>query len=148
MKKSIKFLLPFLALVFTSFANRQLFENYGKENYMNRIKMTFDNYEVIVMIFEGKSSEDFLKQLPLTLNFEDFAGEEKIAYLNRKLIAANENLKSEKSDFCYYAPWGNLAVFYKGYGNAPGLIKLGYIEEGKEYLRQIKKTTIVKIEKL
>lgn len=115
---------------------------------MNRIKMTFNKYEVIIMIFEGKSSEDFLKQLPITLNFEDFAGEEKIAYLNRKLIAANENLKNEKRNFCYYAPWGNLAVFYKGYGNASALIKLGYIEEGKEYLRQIKKTTIVKIEKL
>lgn len=143
-----KFFYLFLSVAFITINDSAIFGAYGKEDYMNKIKMTFDNQEVVIKVFEGKTSEDFLKQLPLILPFEDFGGIEKIAYLNQKLIVANEDSKGEKSDFCYYAPWGNLTVFYKEYGNAHGLVKIGYIQEGKEYLAKIKNDTKIKIEKL
>ena len=31
-------------------------------------------------------------------------------------------------DIAYYAPWGNLAIFYKDVGYSRGLVKLGTIE--------------------
>jgi hypothetical protein len=37
-------------------------------------------------------------------------------------------------DITYYAPWGNLAIFYQGSGYANGLVKLGSIESGVEAL--------------
>lgn len=37
-------------------------------------------------------------------------------------------------DFTYYAPWGNLALFYRDSAYSPGLIRLGRITGGLEYL--------------
>ncbi|GAA4730631.1 hypothetical protein GCM10023216_23110 [Isoptericola chiayiensis] len=29
----------------------------------------------------------------------------------------------------YYAPWGNLAIFYRDFGHAPGLVRLGAFDD-------------------
>ena len=39
-----------------------------------RIKLTFNNEEVIVNMDDNPTSKDFLSLLPLTLTFEDYAG--------------------------------------------------------------------------
>ena len=33
-------------------------------------------------------------------------------------------------DIAYYAPWGNLAIFYRDFGYSSGLVKLGSIDSG------------------
>jgi hypothetical protein len=37
-------------------------------------------------------------------------------------------------DVAYYAPWGNLAIFYKEFRYSKGLIRLGRIDAGVEAL--------------
>jgi hypothetical protein len=37
-------------------------------------------------------------------------------------------------DITYYAPWGNLAIFYRDFGYSPGLVRLGRIDSGIETL--------------
>ena len=37
-------------------------------------------------------------------------------------------------DITYYAPWGNLAIFYRDSGYAKGLVKLGRIEGSVQML--------------
>ena len=37
-------------------------------------------------------------------------------------------------DITYYAPWGNLAIFYKDFGYSRGLVILGKIDSGLEAL--------------
>ena len=39
-------------------------------------------------------------------------------------------------DLSYYAPWGNLAFFRKGFRYSEGLIALGKIDSGFEALNQ------------
>lgn len=143
MKKIIKIATIFILtniLVFSAINS--------KEIKLTKIKMSFDKKEIIIRIFENESSKDFLSKLPMTLVFEDFAKTEKIAYLNKKLIIDKVSSSKETSDFCYYAPWGNLAVFYRGYGTDGGLVKLGIIESGKDKLTQIKDGTKIKLEVL
>jgi len=72
--------------------------------------------------------------LPLTLELDDYAGTEKIAYLTRKLSVegAPPGMDPSVGDITYYTPWGNLALFYKDFGYAKGLIKLGSIDNGVE----------------
>ena len=38
---------------------------------------------------------------------------------------APSGCNSSVGDFTYYSPWGNLAIFYRDFGFASGLIKLG-----------------------
>ena len=49
------------------------------------ITLTFNNEKVIVKMYDNPTTRDFLTLLPLTLEFEDYAGTEKISYLPKKL---------------------------------------------------------------
>ncbi|WP_181444636.1 cyclophilin-like fold protein [Bacillus sp. 03113] len=116
-----------------------------------RIKLTFNNEEVIVKMYDNPASRDFLAQLPLTVTFEDYVGKEKISILQKRLSADNEQSGNQpkKGDFTYYSPWGNLAIFYKGIEDTSNdLIILGQIESGKENFENIQGDFTVHIEKI
>jgi len=38
-------------------------------------------------------------------------------------------------DIGYYAPWGNLALYYQDFGYSDGLIKLGRMDSGVQFLK-------------
>ena len=50
-------------------------------------------------------------------------------------IDAPAGVDPSVGDIAYYAPWGNLAIFYKDFGYSRGLIGLGRIDSGIEALR-------------
>ncbi|OCG22179.1 hypothetical protein A9G11_07285 [Gilliamella sp. wkB108] len=125
----------------------QVYANNNSTKIIAHIKLTLDNQPIIIELFDNSASRQLLKQLPLSLTLSDFAGEEKIAYLPNKLILQDTPKASTiPSDFTYYAPWGNLAIFYKGYGQAEGVYALGRIKDGKELLAQLKQNTTVTLE--
>lgn len=126
-------------------------ESFGDETVSDtRIRLIFNNEEVFVKMNDNPTSKDFLSRLPLSLTFEEYAGTEKISNLQRKLNiqGAPSGGKPSVGDFTYYAPWGNLAIFYKDFGYANGLILLGKIESGTERLAGIKGNFSVTIEKV
>ena len=98
-----------------------------------QVRMAFEGGEVLVEMYDTPVAKDFISLLPLTASFEDYARTEKITYLPRKLKTEGAS-GGKPGDFTYYAPWGNLAVFYKGNGSASGLHVMGRIVSGKETL--------------
>lgn len=116
-----------------------------------KVKLTFNNEEVIVNMYDNSASRDFLAQLPLTVTLEDYVGKEKISILQKRLAADHVKFENQpkKGDFAYYSPWGNLAIFYKGFEDATNdLIILGKIESGKENFENIHGDFTVNIEKI
>ncbi|WP_338785860.1 cyclophilin-like fold protein [Metabacillus sp. FJAT-53654] len=116
-----------------------------------KVKLTFNNEEVIVNMYDNSASRDFLAQLPLTITLEDYVGKEKISILQKRL--STDNVQSgnqpKKGDFAYFSPWGNLAIFYNGFGDATNdLIILGNIESGKEKLASMSGDFTVQIEEI
>lgn len=73
----------------------------------------------------------FYAQLPLELELNDFADKEKIANLPFTLPTEHEpaGTAAKRGDLTYYAPWGNLAIFYQDFTYAAGLIHLGHITD-------------------
>lgn len=62
------------------------------------------------------------------------------SYLLRKLStkdAPSGSSDPDLGDLTLYDPWGNLAIFYKDFAYASGLVKLGKIESGIEKLAEI-----------
>ena len=113
-----------------------------------KVRMSFNNQEVIIEMFDNPASRDFLSMLPYTGQFEDYAGAEKISYLPRKLaLPGSGSARQTQGDFTYYSPWGNLAVFYDGYGFDGSLYILGRIVSGKEKLAAMKEGFTATIEK-
>ena len=97
--------------------------------------MTFDGRAMTATLHDNPSARDFFSMLPLDLTIDDYAHNEKIAYLPRKLTEkASGPFGNERPyDLCYFMPWGNLAMFHAGYRH-PGLIRLGRFDDGYEAL--------------
>ena len=105
------------------------------ETLPSKIQITGTDGKAVIVLYDNPVSRDFASLLPLSMSFRDYVGEEKIADLPRKLTTQTGLSGGEvKGDFAYYAPWGNLAVFYKGFGKGGGLYILGRIESGKGWL--------------
>jgi hypothetical protein len=100
------------------------------------IRITFEGRALDASLVDGPAARDFYSLLPLTLTLEDYAKTEKIAYLPRKLSTTGEprGIDPDVGDITYYAPWGNLAIFHKDFGYSEGLVKLGRISSGIEFL--------------
>jgi hypothetical protein len=99
---------------------------------MFNIRMDIDGTTITMTLDDNPSSRDFVSLLPLTLSLEDYAKTEKVSDLPRKLAinGAPPGMTPVVGDVTYYAPWGNLAIFYKNFGYAAGLVKLGRIDSG------------------
>ena len=108
-----------------------------------RISLRFDNKEIVVKLEDNESTKDLIKQLPLTVNFEDYASTEKIAYLDEKLSSDSGGYEPKTGDFAYYAPWGNLSFFYKDFRYSNSLIKLGEIESGVENMEDLDNKSVI-----
>lgn len=116
-----------------------------------RIKLTFNNEEVIVRMQDNPTTRDFLTLLPLTATLEDYAGTEKIAQLTRRLSTQDAPAGSDPSvgDFAYYSPWGNLAMYYRDFGYSDGLVILGSVEgDGVAKLARMSGDSTVMIERI
>ncbi|WP_292985997.1 cyclophilin-like fold protein [Pantoea sp.] len=103
---------------------------YTQENPM-KLRIIFDDKTITATLNDSQASREFAALLPLTLNLKDYAGEEKISDLPGRLSTAGSpaGTAAKKGDIALYAPWGNLAIFYKPHGYASGLIKLGRLDE-------------------
>ena len=104
---------------------------------MYRIQIILGEHVIIGSLDDTPSVRDFVKQLPLTLELEDYGSTEKITYPPDKLTSqgAPAGIDPTIGDIAYYAPWGNLALFYKDFGYSKGLIRLGRITNGVEHLK-------------
>ncbi|MNB97404.1 hypothetical protein D3C76_836530 [compost metagenome] len=109
--------------------------SHSRRETMN-IRMTMAGQIITASLEESDSARDFFAMLPLTLPFENYAETEKIAYLPGKLTTqtAPEGIDPQVGDIAYYAPWGNLAIYYRDFGYSSGLIRLGRITSGLDAL--------------
>jgi hypothetical protein len=108
----------------------------GQEASTMRIRLTYDGKTLEAALLDNATARDLLSLLPVTLTLEDYNGTEKIGYPPRKLSTAGAPAGVDPSvgDIAYYAPWGNLAIFYKDFGYSKGLIGLGRINSGIDAL--------------
>jgi hypothetical protein len=83
---------------------------------------------------DSRTARDFVSQLPLTLTLEDYASTEKISDLPKRLSTAGAPSGSDPcvGDIAFYAPWGNLAIFYRDAEYANALIVLGKLDGDTE----------------
>jgi hypothetical protein len=100
-----------------------------------QVRFTFSDRTMTATLYDNPSARDFYSMLPLDLLIGDFAHNEKIAYLPRKLTEDGSGPfgNEQPYDLCYYVPWGNLAMFHAGYRH-PGLIRLGRFDSGQDAL--------------
>lgn len=106
--------------------------NETSENSTNmNISITVGNQTITATMEDNGAARDFLSRLPLTVTFRDFNNTEKIFYPNPALSLDNtpSGCAPIPGDITIYAPWGNVAVFYKNWSHSNDLIKIGHIND-------------------
>ena len=101
----------------------------GQGDETMRIEIEVGGTVVVAALDDSAAARDFAALLPLALTLEDYHATEKISLLPRKLSTdgAPAGYDPSPGDLAYYAPWGNLAIFYRDFGYSTGLVRLGTI---------------------
>ncbi|MQB43790.1 cyclophilin-like fold protein [Rhizobium sp. ICMP 5592] len=115
---------------------RQGHDPASQEPTKMKIRMMFGGQTITATLYDNASARDFASMLPLDAKIEDYSTNEKITYLPRKLTEAGSGpFNNERpGDLCYFAPWGNLALFHGGYRYSTGLVRLGRFDNDFEPL--------------
>ena len=102
-----------------------------------KVRMNVRGKVITGTLADGDAARHFASLLPLTLTLKDYSGTEKVADLPARLSTkgAPEGVDPSVGDIAYYAPWGNLALFYEDFGYSSGLVLLGKLDGGVELLR-------------
>jgi hypothetical protein len=101
-------------------------------------------------LWDKPTSRDLIAQLPLTVEFRDLNNVEKIARLPRELTmdGVPEGDDPEPQDIGYYAPSGDLVLYYEDVGYFDGIVRLGTIDSDIEVIRNQTGTFTATIEPL
>ena len=112
-----------------------------------KIEFTCENTVATAILNDTNAAKSFYANLPLELNLKDYAGREKIADLPVRLNFKDDPSSDGKvGDLAYFAPWGNLVLFYKAQPYYDGLIKLGKFQTGFDEIIKCEKVLIQKSE--
>lgn len=112
---------PFLSAITPSLA---------QDNSPMQLRFTFHDQSFTATLADNASARELADMLPLDLTISDFGGNEKIAYLPRKLTQLTRGPfpNPAPGDLCYYVPWGNLALFHGAYDSTSDLVRLGRLD--------------------
>ena len=96
------------------------------------IRITINDNVVTATMYDNETSKDFLSKLPLTATLSDYASTEKIFYMPDNYKLSTEGAPSgydpSAGDITLYAPWGNIAIFYRDYSYSNGLVPMSRID--------------------
>jgi len=127
MKKAI-FLTIFLVI-------SNLYAKEEKKDENMKICIKANNNTIVFALNNSTASKELYSQLPLSIKVENYSTNEKIFYLSRKLSTINTPMSNAKNgSLAYYAPWGNVVMFYKDFESSSGLYELGSVESGIEHI--------------
>ncbi|MBS7525309.1 hypothetical protein KHM83_01315 [Fusibacter paucivorans] len=98
-----------------------------------RIKVEADTRSVVFELNDSAASKSLLLQLPMTIEVKNYSNDEKIFYPEKKLdTSGTPSARAKAGTLAYYAPWGDVVMFYDHFGSAPGLYQLGQAISGVE----------------
>lgn len=113
-------------------------------NPVRRISVQFGGNVVIYELNDGTAAASLYEQLPLTIEVEDFSTNEKIFYPPQELDTGDSPLaQAGAGTLAYYAPWGDVVMFYGDYNENPSLYELGQVISGGELVSQMSGTITV-----
>lgn len=111
----------------------------GEKGKVMQITVTGNGSSIVYELNDSQAARDLYAQLPLEIEVENYDGIEKIYYPPKKLGTSNTPLvkSARPGTLAYYAPWGDVVMFYGSFGSAAGLYELGYTVKGADHIRSL-----------
>ncbi len=100
------------------------------ENNSNMVNIRIGERIITATMEDNVAARDFLSRLPLEVTLNDYNNTEKIFYPTPALDieGAPRGCTLQPGDITIFAPWGNVAIFYKSFSGSNSLIKIGHID--------------------
>lgn len=110
----------------------------------NQISVTCGDMQVVYELNDSPTAQGLLSQLPLTVEVEDFSTNEKVFYPPQELDTSDTPLaEGGAGTLAYYAPWGDVVLFYDSFSANGSLYELGEAVSGAEDISQMTGTITV-----
>ena len=120
--------------------------NKAEDHTAMEIRVTANGKTTVFELNNSPAARDLYIQLPLSIEVENYSDNEKIFYPPKKLNTTDTPLAdAEAGTLAYYAPWGDIVMFYDSFGSAAGLYELGHAVSGSEHIEGM--TGTIRIEK-
>ena len=108
-----------------------------------RISVKSEEYEIIYELNDSKAARELYAQLPLTTEVEPFSNNEMTFYPEKLDVADAPFSDGEPGSLSYYAPWGDVVMFYAPCAPNSSLYELGKAVAGAEYIENLSGTITV-----
>lgn len=110
----------------------------------SQISVTCGDMQVVYELNDSPTAQSLLSQLPLTVEVEDFSTNEKVFYPPQELDTSDTPLaEGGAGTLAYYAPWGDVVLFYDSFSANGSLYELGEAVSGVENIGQMSGTITV-----
>lgn len=111
------------------------------------IRVESNGNTIVFELNDSQAARELYEQLPLSIEVEDYSTNEKIFYPPQELDVSDAPLaEAGAGTLAYYAPWGDVVMFYEDFGGAGGLYELGEAVSGAEYISGLSGT--LQVEKM
>ena len=119
----------------------------SKNHTVMKISVKAKGNTTVFELNNSPAARDLYAQLPLSITVENYSNNEKIFYPPEKLNTTDTPQADARiGTLAYYAPWGDVVMFYGSFGSAPELYELGHAVSGSEYIQGMSGT--IQIEKV
>lgn len=147
-KNSGVIIVTLLCLLYFSASGyaRSQTENTKEGRGQMHIEVIANSGTAIFILNNSSAASALYEQLPLQLDLQDYGDNEKIFYPSEKLDTSNTPMaKGGVGTLAYYAPWGDVVIFYKDFRPARGLYELGQLMSHPENLKEM--SGLIKVKK-
>lgn len=98
-----------------------------------RIRVENNGKEIVFKLNGSPAAKALYSQLPLTIEVENFGNNEKIFYPPEELDTTDTPLaEGAAGTLAYYAPWGDVVMFFGSFSRNSSLYGLGTVLSGSE----------------
>ena len=117
-----------------------------EETGSRQISVQFGENTVIYELNDSPAADSLYEQLPITTEVEDFSTNEKIFYPSQELDTSDSPVaEGGAGTLAYYAPWGDVVMFYDNYSVNDSLFELGHAVSGGEQIGEMSGTIVIDI---
>lgn len=112
-----------------------------------QIRIQANDNTTIFELNNSQAAKTLYAQLPLKIDVEDYGNNEKIFYPPEKLDTTDTPMaEGGLGILAYYAPWGDVVMFYDSFTSASGLFELGRSISGFDHIKKM--SGVIQIEKV
>lgn len=126
-------------------------ESVEPEATERKITLQINGQSYSATLYDTPLADALYDMLPMTVSFEDYNRTEKIGYLPDKQPLPTEGttdgFEPATGDLCYYAPWGNLSLFYKSFRYSNDLYSIGHVDADMSFLSEIDESFTITFDK-